>query len=65
MLCAGWWISSDSAEGTCLYSESKHNETKFDGTTLVIFFQILNLMPLMATTALLFPPIMHSHGLEL
>lgn len=38
MLCAGWWISSDSAEGTCLYSESKHNETKFDGTTLVIFF---------------------------
>lgn len=64
MLCAGWWISSDSADGTCLYSESKHNETKFDGTTLVIFFQILNLMPLMATLPCFFHQLCTVMGLN-
>lgn len=34
MLCAGWRISSDSADGKCLYSKSKHNGAQIDGAIL-------------------------------
>ena len=36
MCCAEWWISSDSADGECLYPENKHKETKVNGTPLVV-----------------------------
>lgn len=54
MLCAGRWISSNSADGKCLYSENKHRESKVDSTTQW-FFQTLELMTLVAKLPCVFP----------